>query len=284
MNEYPFQFAVLRYIHDPATQEFMNVGVALYSKEARFLEARINTRYGRLSKAFLTQVNGSHYRRVTSHLSRAIERIHGRYQNEFPFEELPAQIEVVLSQILSPDDSSLVFGGFGAGLAEDLNEELAHLFDRLVERYVDRGELPSRDEDDVWRVYKEEFDRVHVTPLLETGVTIRSPRYGQSYELRSAWRNERIHPLEPVSFDLVHAGSITYKANKWIGRTIALHGSKELGTLYMLVGAPRREELQHVYQEALYYLQNEIPLDCEVVEEQDAPVFSERLAEMMNSQ
>ncbi len=45
MNEVPFQFAVLRYIHDPATQEFLNVGIVVYSKEARYIRAQVSSRY-----------------------------------------------------------------------------------------------------------------------------------------------------------------------------------------------------------------------------------------------
>ena len=283
MSEYPFQFAVLRYIHDPATQEFLNVGVVLYSREASFLRARISRRYRRLSDAFLKQVNGNHYRRVADHLERAVSRIQDRFQKELALEEMPTHIEVTLGQILSPDDSSLVFGGVGAGMTENLSDELDHLYDRLVDRYVDREDLPSRNEDDVWRVYKRQLDRAQVTPRLETDVTIHAPRYDESYVFRSAWRNERIHPLEPVSFDLVRPESIKEKAHKWLGRTVALEGTDELGILYLLVGGPQQEKLQHVYDQALLFLRNEIRLECEIVEEQDAAAFSKRLAAKMNN-
>lgn len=283
MSEVPFQFAVLRYIHDPATEEFINVGVAVYSREERFLKAKISQKYQRLSDTFLSaNVNGSYYRRIANSLENAILRLHRRYQNELALEELPAQIESVLAQVLTPDNSSLVFGRFGGGVTDNLTEELIYLYQRLVERYTEAEDTPSRDEEEIWRVYREEFDRLDVTRRLEMGVTLRSPRYDQNYEFRSAWRNERLHPLEPVSFDLVRPGSIREKANKWVGRSIALEGNEEIGTLYMLVGAPRRAELRHTYEQALLYLKNEMRLDCEIVEERDAPEFSEKLAKMMS--
>lgn len=45
----PYSFAVLRYIHNIVTGEFINVGVVLYSPKARFLSALCTARYGRVS-------------------------------------------------------------------------------------------------------------------------------------------------------------------------------------------------------------------------------------------
>ena len=43
-----YTFSVLRYIHDPVTQEFANIGVALYAPEAKYLSAICTPHYGRL--------------------------------------------------------------------------------------------------------------------------------------------------------------------------------------------------------------------------------------------
>jgi hypothetical protein len=127
MSEYAFQFAILRYIHDTMTQEFINIGIVVYCREARYLRVSINTRYGRLSDAFRAEVNGGHYRRMVSHISRQVDRMHSRFQQLEMFEELPQQIEVVLTQILPPSDSSLIFDGYGGGVAEDLDVDLDRL-------------------------------------------------------------------------------------------------------------------------------------------------------------
>jgi Protein of unknown function (DUF3037) len=47
-----FTYTVLRYVHDIATGEFVNMGVVLYAPEARYVSALCNPRYGRLSKMF----------------------------------------------------------------------------------------------------------------------------------------------------------------------------------------------------------------------------------------
>ena len=178
-------------------------------------------------------------------------------------------------------DSSLVFGGYGAGLATDLDEELTWLYHRLVERYAEVEEPPSRDDDEVWQVYTEELDRVAVTPYLSSNVTITAPRYNYTYVFSRAWKNERWHPLQPASFDLVHGRSILEKANTWIGRSIALEDSGDIGKLHMLVGSPRQQELIGAYRRAIQHLRDQLVLGHEVIEENEAAAFSERLADMV---
>ncbi len=46
----PYSFSVLRYVHDAVTQEFINIGVAVYPSEAGFLRAVCTTRYARITE------------------------------------------------------------------------------------------------------------------------------------------------------------------------------------------------------------------------------------------
>src|SRR3712207_6101453 len=137
MNECIFQFAVLRYIHDPATEEFLNVGVVVYSKEARYLRALVSMKYSRLSNAF-QEINGDHYRRIVNYIERSLAHRHHQFQQLELFNDLPLKLETILHQVLPPDDSSLIFGGYGGGIAVDLDAELNRLYKRLVEQYLEK--------------------------------------------------------------------------------------------------------------------------------------------------
>ena len=44
----PYTYTVLRYVHDIATGEFLNVGVALFAPEPRFVNAVCRTNFARL--------------------------------------------------------------------------------------------------------------------------------------------------------------------------------------------------------------------------------------------
>ncbi len=287
MREYAFQYAVLRYVHDPVTQEFLNAGVVLYCKDAGYFRAIVSSRYRRLSEAFPT-LDGNHYRRIVTSVESAVAAVQRRINpavdqsaTQLPLtHELPDRIEPMLAQVIQPDDSALVFGGLGGGLVADLDAELDHLYRRLVERYVDAQDYETRTDEEVWHSYREELDRHHLTQQLGS-VTIKSPTY--EYKFSHAWKNERWHPLESVSFDLVQSASILDKANRWIGRVATLADSDQLGTLYMLVGAPHNEELSEAYGNAIWNLRNKMPASAsvEVIEEDAAADFSRRLAEMI---
>lgn len=278
-EEVAFQFAVLRYVHDPVTAEFLNVGLVLYSKEARYLKMLVNTRYSRLSDAF-GGINGDYYRRVVSHIQNRIRWIQNDLSKPGLFDDWPTQIEVLLAQVLLPDDASLVFGGYGGGITLDLEAELERLYRRLVEWYTQPEKEERRTDQQVWQVYAQEFDR-HEISLHLSPVTIETPTY--HYQFEHAWKNERWHPVEPVSFDLMLASSILEKANKWIGRILNLADSDQIGTVHLLLGAPHREDLQDKYRAAKVNLLTKIPKDIkvELVEEAEAAEFSERFAQMI---
>jgi hypothetical protein len=279
MKDFPYQYAILRYIHDPVTQEFLNVGIVIYSKEARYLKGRINTRYSRLSKAF-PEINGAHYRRIISYIQRSLSYIYSSFSQSNLFDELPTKIETILDQVLPPDDSSLVFGGYGGGLAANLDTELDRLYARMVERYEEKGRSESRDDQEVWQVYSQELDRTKVTLHL-SAVELGTASY--SYKFDHAWKNERWHPIEPVSFDLKEETYIKEKAIRWIGRAIMLADSDDIGTLYFLLGSPHRHELQGAYRRATSNLREKTSskLDVQIIEEDEAPEFSIRLAKLI---
>lgn len=277
MSEVPFQFSILRYIHDPVTEEFINIGIVVYSREAKDIRAKVMSRYGRLSSTFLS-IDGNYYRRVAGHIERQLNSYKTSFKQMNLYESLPATIEVILSQVLPPDDSSLVFSQAGAGLSTDLEETLERLYIRLVGKYIEKDKRESRNEQEVWQVFSSHLDKKMITPKLES-VSIKTDTY--EYQFTHAWKNERWHPLEPVSFDLVKKGSILEKANRWIGRAMILDASKKIETLYLLIGAPSDPRLDEAYKHAMINMERNIQLPLELVEEDKAALFSENFAALM---
>ncbi len=124
MREYTFQFAILRYIHDPLRQEFANIGVVMYSQKGRFLEFFSTIQPERLLP-FFGDVNIEYLRRVMDHFRHKFQQVSS--------EPMPVRsLRVILGGILPPDDSSLQFAAFGVGLTDDFKKEFAHLLDRVV--------------------------------------------------------------------------------------------------------------------------------------------------------
>ncbi len=270
MNQIPYSFSVLRYVHDSVTQEFVNIGVAVYSPDAKFLRARCATHYARITRMF-AKIDGNRFRQLTRYIEDRLSTIGQDLATKFPFEPGLA-IEQVLAKVLPPDDSSVQFSPAGVGLSRDLGQTVADLFDRYVERYT--GAVPRREDDDVWRnVYREALDRRDVTAYL-TPKQIAAPNF--EYRFEHAWKNKVWHLYEPVSFDLVESTSIVDKANRWLGRATTLSESKEPFQIHLLLGEPSNAELQPAFVKAQNILKK-IPVKTELIRESDADSFAAEL-------
>ena len=100
------------------------------------------------------------------------------------------------------------------------------------------------------------------------------------HEFEHAWRNGVWNLYQPVSMDLLDADSILDKANRWLGRATNLKDSNEDFRLWVLLGEPRLEKLRPAYAKALNIL-HKMPVKMELVREEEAPKFSNELAEEM---
>ena len=264
----PYSFSILRYVHDPVTQEFVNIGVAVYSREAGFLRAKCATHYARITRMF-AKIDGNRFRQLTIYLQEKISELGASLPSALPFEPRLA-IEDLLARVLPPDDSSVQFSHAGVGLSRDLEQTLAELFERYVEQYT--RTTVRRDDEDVWRtVFREPLDRRDVTAYL-TPKQIVAPDY--DYNFQHAWKNKVWHLYEPVSFDMVDSGSMVEKANRWVGRAISLSDSKEKFQIHLLLGEPEDSRLQATFVKAQNILQK-MPGHKELIRESEAEAFAE---------
>jgi hypothetical protein len=267
-----YSFCVLRYVHDPVTQEFVNIGVVVFSPEAAYLRAICTGNYGRITHVF-QKIDGPRFRQVSRHIQDQIRAAGQVRESALPFE--PGQsIEYVLAKILPPDDSAIQFSKSGVGLSANLEQTLQELYRRYVERYVSPTEVVRRTDEEVWQTFREPLRRADVTPLLHPKHIV-APSY--DYEFERSWKNEIWHVLEPVSFDMVDAGSMLDKANRWVGRATSLMDSTEQFRIHMLLGEPADNRLRETFIKAQNIL-NKMPGKKEFVRESEAEAFAEELA------
>jgi hypothetical protein len=271
-----FTYTVLRYVHDIATGEFVNMGVALYAPEAKYISAICNPRYGRLSKMFL-DVNGDHLRSVMRYIQARFEEHAAKFSSELPLAEKPKSIMEIAHGILPRDDSALQWSEPNGGITEDPAATLDQLYVRLVEKYEQRAQLPSRQDDDVWKLFRKELESKQVLSRMQPKRIIAKD---YDHEFDHAWRNGSWNLYQPVSMDLLDSDSILDKANRWLGRATNLKDSTEEFHLWMLIGEPRIEKLRPAYAKALNIL-NKMPVQKDFISEQEANKFSSELATEM---
>jgi hypothetical protein len=267
-----YSFSVLRYIHDPVTQEFINIGVAVFSPDAKYLRAICTTSYGRITHMF-QKIEGRRFRQLSRYIQDQICAAGQEYESALPFESATT-IEHMLARVLPPDDSAIQFSKAGVGLSSNLDRTLKELFQRHVEQYTVSGESPRRTDEDVWRVFREPLDRALVTPRLRPKRIVAS---NYEYEFERAWKNEIWHVYEPVSFDMAEAGSMLEKAIRWLGRATSLQDSVDQFGIHILLGEPADDRLKPTFVKAQNIL-NGMPGKKEFIRESEAEAFAEELA------
>lgn len=268
----PYSFSVLRYIHDIVTGEFINVGVVLYAPKARFLSAICTARYGRISKMF-SNINGDHFRQVSRYIQTKLEEEGERLVTELPFDKLPVSVMDFTGRVLPVDDSSLQFSPEGYGVTANTQETLEQIYSRYVEKYYEKTERLSRSDEDIWKIYKKPLEERRVLVNLVPHQIVGS---NYEYEFKYCWKNEQWRIQEPVSFDLVEAGSITDKANAWLGRITSLVDGGELFKLNLLIGSPQDERLKSAFVKA-QNIMHKMPCKHEFINENEAADFAENL-------
>jgi hypothetical protein len=179
----------------------------------------------------------------------------------------------LLKEVLPPDDSAIQFSPPGYGVSLNLESTLTELYERYVERYAGQPDIPSRSDDEVWRVFREALERRSVLGSLAPKAIV-APDY--EYEFRAGWKNDIWHVYEPVSFDLVESISLVDKANRWLGRSASLAESPEQFRLHLLIGAPQNPRLLVAFGKARNILRK-MPGSPALVMETEADTFAAEL-------
>jgi hypothetical protein len=269
----PYSFSILRYVHDPITEEFINIGVVVFSKEAQYLNSRCTSQYGRISKMF-AKIDGERFRQLTRYVVSEIQKVGAEIVKPLSGYAL----EALLGRVLPPDDSAFQFSKPGHGLSHNLDETMNELFERFVQKYNASVEPVRRNDDDVWKdVYREPLERRHVAAKL-IPKEITTPDF--SYRFDHSWKNKLWHVYEPVSLDLVDAQSLADKANRWVGRATSLVDSAEPWKIHVLLGEPREPRMKTAYIKAQNIL-HKMPGEHEFVKEAEAESFAEMVASEM---
>jgi hypothetical protein len=131
----------------------------------------------------------------------------------------------------------------------------------------------SRSDEEIVKPFKAKLGRV-VEKLSEK--TIATKDY--QYDFQFAWKNNIWHLYEPVSFDLVDPNSIREKANRWLGRGVALNEAREKFKIHFILGEPRQTGTREAFENALHLLQK-IPAQKQLVRETEVEQFAEQVTE-----
>lgn len=273
MTHQPYSYVVLRYVPDQGAGEGLNIGVIVYSEQARYFGHRIDSHYERLSRAFAT-FDGPAFRRAVANLLHAF-RDTERGFSERPLLSGDRSLTEWLRALMPDIGGSLTFTTPRHGLAENLSEEVGILFDRMVESQKATGDdAARRDDAQVWRAYEKALSPKVSSALRPKSFTTDTVKVDFEHAIKNgAW-----HVIQPISMDYKQAESMQRKASQWAGTAMGLEGAADLGTIFFLLGEPAAHRSAYDRARALL---DRVPVTHEIIEERDAERLDRRLLALM---
>jgi hypothetical protein len=260
----PYNYSILRYVHDPSSGEFINVGVALHSEEDRFFDIEIRTTLGRISETF-PDIKASALKYLLRSIQKSFSSLGEAYSAQSDFEERAKNLHELIYSVLPKDDSSLIWAPISSGISDDPKNTLSKLFQRYVTKYDHKKQWQRRTDLDVWREFKKDLEDRSLSNFFNTKVISTNV---DNMEFPFAWKNGIWHCVEPISFDLSTPEYIREKAHRFLGQITSIHNSTEEFKLYLLIGKPSKSELGNAFEKALGIL-NSMPVKSEVFFEEE---------------
>ena len=275
MKMIPYTFRVIRYVHDPAVGEMLNVGVLLHAPTADYLGFKFDPLYSRLSTTFVN-FDGENFRRYVSRMEAALRQVAEGVQPSLGLYEPPHSMDAVTRLVFPDSGGSFQPGAVLAGITDDPAVELEVLFEHMVASQVKKEPRTRRNDDDVWTSYQRRLPQEVRRQLQEK--TFETREFEETFP--HTFKNGAWHILEPVSMDYADAGTIQKKAIDWLGKGVALKDHPDLAKMYLLLGAPQNEAYRPRYNRARDLL-DKIPVPHQIIEEDEAADFALEITDYM---
>ena len=275
MNKFGYTYCLVKYVHNPAAGEMLNIGILLFSDEAKQIVGKFEIHFDRLSSAF-ANFDGDHYRFVIRNLEHSISQLNDRFKPSL-FQSEFKDIEGIFRSLVPDLGLSIQFGNVLAGITNNLEDEAEHISYRLITSQTPQKEKKSRSDEEVWTVFNKSLAQRQVTKYLR-------PKHFSSneYDLKfeHTFKNEKHHILDPVTMDYAQVESIQNRAIKILGQATILEGNPQIGKIYLLLGAPKNASHRNAYTKAKNLL-NKISIDKEIIEENEAEDFAKEITSFM---
>jgi hypothetical protein len=215
-------YSIIQYCPDPSRLEAVNIGVALFCPDVRFLRARFGRR-----KTGVQQIFGKQDWEFVEAQRIALEARLGRYEEEFQslesFESFVAKRASAFR--LTPPRPVKV---------EDPEQDLQNLFTRLV---GPQEETKQSSERVISTELALRFRAAGIEGRLQSKVTVHPPSLPKPFKVPFAYRNGKLNLIEPVQFEGQTLSSVFNRASIHAveGQFLADYTDPKFGKLGLIV-------------------------------------------------
>jgi hypothetical protein len=226
-NQQVCNFAVVRFLPYPETDEFVNVGVVMACPQTGLFDYRIETSQRERITSFFPELNVATLldgRKGFVHEMDRVKTLFNKHaapeQGTFPFDQ--KQFVAVFRELVRPRESVFRFGGIGTVLTDDPQQQLKHLFEYYVKRQFAQHEeyhenIMARRWKDVFRV--EEI-------LKYTEKEIGNDLYKVKIPFVLEADGHLLKAIKPLDLEKQNSTRIIEYGDKWRGRIERLRGMK----------------------------------------------------------
>lgn len=278
MNSEPYSFCFLRYVHEPLSGEFANIGVLVWAPQTRFLGFEASGRYSRLS-AFFGGIEKGDYGNLVARLETRFRKLAGEFaesESILPLEKRPESAREIALRVVPHDSAALQWSRSGGGLTSDPEKELQNLYQQYIGRFYLKDRNTGRDER---TVFKQVYQKAFRTPIVAKYLKehqVTTPLVTHTFP--QAWENGVWNVYETLSFDLVKPDQIRAKAYRWESMTRWMKEAEKLNVTYLL-GSPENRN-RAAYDTAKRVLEKS---KANLVEENEAKDFARLLKQQVKA-
>jgi hypothetical protein len=251
MNATNGYYSLVRYCPDPSRQEFVNVGVAIYSPVLKQVRVQFSTDNRRLSQVFGRQ--DLHFiNRLKKSLEENLKR--ESFATVHDLEEYIGRSANAVQ--LSPLRSTKIC---------EIAEDLASLMDRLVGTGPERKTL-------IQKSLARKLTEAGVENFVQKSVSVDIPSFNQSIRVPYAYQNGRYNLITPVEFAADVRDIFSKAGEKAIeGQELYQTPDPDLGNLHLVVvakfadetGETARAKVRQIFQQhnvGMHLFENISPL------------------------
>ena len=268
-----FGYSVLRYVYDVSTQEFINVGILLYSPQDLSLYFKASTEVRRLRALYPDFETTRAYKNLIWGVQSAFDAYAAGIKCN-KCDSIPAQVMDAATKIIPHDTSALQWSEPGGGYTKDLKEKLYDLHQRFVVRK--KATLPTRkSESAVMKPFKATLQNKGAWKALGP-ITLAGTL--DKHEFKYSWKNGQYHCFQPTVFDQTTSTGIKTHVYELIGQVNDLEQCSNKPKIHFLTGEPQSKNLKREYREATTAMQKILAQRAEVIQEDEIPRFSEQMA------
>ena len=129
-----YSYALLRYVHDVATGEFVNVGVVIYAPTIGYFDYQVRRSRGRIFDV-VPDLKASSLKAVVRTLTRRLDELTSSTRMALKYGDSAKSFEQLVASVLPKDDSALIWANSGTGVAANVPKVLERLYERYAAKY-----------------------------------------------------------------------------------------------------------------------------------------------------